>query len=127
MTKTSLVLKAFAGLIAHDLFMTRHRFSALQKRVRQFPLRAAGRRARSIDALQSALDVACCLYPKQVLCLQRSAVLVRMLRHYGIPAHMMIGVQTLPFKAHAWVEVEGQIIHDRLAAREKFHVLEVNE
>jgi hypothetical protein len=38
---------------------------------------------------------------------------------------MVIGVQTMPFKAHAWVEVGGQIVNDRLASREKYLVLEV--
>jgi hypothetical protein len=47
-----------------------------------------------------------------------------MLRRNGIPAHMVIGAQKLPFKAHAWVEVEGHILNDRLASREKFLVLE---
>jgi hypothetical protein len=38
---------------------------------------------------------------------------------------MIIGAQKLPFKAHAWVEVDGEIINDRLASREKFLILEV--
>jgi hypothetical protein len=60
-----------------------------------------------------------------VLCLERSSVLVKMLRRRGLPAHMVIGAQKLPFKAHAWVELDGAIINDRLVSREKFHVLEV--
>jgi hypothetical protein len=38
---------------------------------------------------------------------------------------MIIGAQKLPFKAHAWVEIDGAIIGDRLASRERFLVLEV--
>jgi hypothetical protein len=125
MTKVILLLQSFGGLIAHDLFMTSHRFSSLHERVRQFPVRASNPRAKSIDILVFAFDIACCFYPKRVLCLQRSAVLVKILRRYGIPAHMVIGAQRLPFRAHAWVEVNGEIIDDRVAAREKFLVLEV--
>ena len=125
MTRAILVLQAFAGLVAHDLFMARHRFSSLHERVRRFPLRATGPRTNSLDALASTLDIACCVYPRRVLCLQRSAVLVKILRQNGIPAHMMIGAQKLPFRAHAWVEVNGEIIRDRLASRENFFVLEV--
>jgi hypothetical protein len=36
----------------------------------------------------------------------------------------VIGAQKLPFKAHAWVELDGVIIDDRLASREKFFILE---
>jgi hypothetical protein len=38
---------------------------------------------------------------------------------------MIIGAQKLPFRAHAWVEVDGHILNDRLASREKFLVMEV--
>jgi hypothetical protein len=79
----------------------------------------------AIERAVHALDVACIFYPNPVLCLQRSAVLVTILRKRGAPAQMIIGAQKLPFKAHAWVEVNGRIINDRLASCEKFLVLEV--
>ena len=125
MTETVLILQAYIGLIAHDRFMARHDFAALHRRVRGFTLRRASRGTGETDAIVHALDIACCFYPKRALCLQRSAVLVRMLRRNGIQASMVIAAQKLPFKAHAWVEVNGKIINDRLAARESFLVLEV--
>ena len=125
MARLTLMLQACFALIAHDVFMSRHDFASLHRRVRQCPLRLAPRNAIAPEELSLALDVACCFYPRRVLCLQRSAVLVRMLRANGIPAQMVIGVQTMPFKAHAWVEVGGQIVNDRLASREKYLVLEV--
>jgi hypothetical protein len=125
MTRITRILQAYIGLIAHDLFMSRHEFASLHKRIKAFPLRAVTVDANVTVAVASALDIACCFYPKQALCLQRSAVFVRILRRNGIPAHMVIGAQTLPFKAHAWVEVDGQIINDRLASREKFLRLDV--
>ena len=48
-----------------------------------------------------------------------------MLRVRGTSAHMMIGAQKMPFKAHAWVEVDGHIVDDRLASRGEFVVMEV--
>lgn len=125
MARFILMLQACLALIAHDVFMSRHDFASLHRRVRQLPLQLMPGKAIAPSDAGFALDLACCFYPKRVLCLQRSAVLVRMLRAKGIPAQMVIGVQTLPFKAHAWVEVDGQIINDRLASREKFLVLEV--
>jgi transglutaminase superfamily protein len=125
MTKWSLLVRACIGLVAHDLFMARHDFSSLHRRVRDFGLHATASCADPQAIVGSALDLACCFYPKKVLCLQRSAVLVKMLRQNGVPAQMMIGAQKLPFKAHAWVEVNGKAFNDRLAEREKFLVLEV--
>lgn len=125
MNKLSFVVRAYLALAVHDLFMSCHGFASLHRRVKSFPLRPAKSEVDMVETLTAALDVACCFYPKQALCLQRSAVLVRMLRQNGVPAQMIIGVQKLPFKAHAWVEVNGQIINDRLASREKFLVLEV--
>lgn len=125
MTSMTHTVRAYVELIAHDLFMARHDFASLALRVKDFPLQSNVDQAAATEHITFALDVACCCYPKRALCLQRSAVLVKMLRHNGIPAHMVIGAQKLPFKAHAWVEVDGQIINDRLASRERFLVLEV--
>ncbi|MGA9673049.1 MAG: lasso peptide biosynthesis B2 protein [Terracidiphilus sp.] len=125
MAKAILMLQACLALIAHDVFMSRHDFASLHYRVKRIPLRPVRENATASTDVSFALDVVCCLYPKRVLCLQRSAVLVRMLRTRGIHAQMVIGVQKLPFKAHAWVEVDGQIVNDRLASRERFLVLEV--
>jgi len=125
MTRITLVLQAYIGLIAHDVFMSRHDFASLHRRVKDFPLRVVPTGTSPTQAVCSAFDIACCFYPRQALCLQRSSVLVRMLRLNGIEAQMLIGAQKLPFKAHAWVEVDGHIINDRLASRENFLVLEV--
>jgi hypothetical protein len=125
MTRIDLILRAYFGLIAHDFFMSRHDFASLNRRVREFTLRQGTAGTSATETVRFALDVACCFYPRRALCLQRSAVLVKILRAHGIPAHMVIGAQKLPFKAHAWVEVDGKIVNDRLASREKFLVLEI--
>jgi hypothetical protein len=125
MTDFRLFFQAGIELIAHDIFMARHDFASLHCRVKAFPLRKVASESHAIETVSSSLDIACAFYPKQALCLQRSAVLVKMLRRKGVAARMIIGAQKLPFKAHAWVEVDGNIINDRLAAREKFLVLEV--
>ena len=60
----------------------------------------------------TAVDKAGIWHPKQSLCLQRSAVLVCLLRAFGVPAEMVIGVHKMPFYSHAWAEVEGEVIND---------------
>ena len=71
-----------------------------------------------------AVDLACVFYPKQIFCLQRSAVTVILLRRYKIQAEMVIGAQLLPFKSHAWVEVDGIVVNDKPYMREIYAVLE---
>jgi hypothetical protein len=120
-----LIIEAYIRLVAHDAFMSRHDFRSLHQQVKRFPLRRPRRKTNVAQAVSRALDIACAFYPKQALCLQRSSVLVKMLRRRGEPARMVIGAQKLPFKAHAWVEVDSAILNDRLAEREKFLILEV--
>jgi hypothetical protein len=64
------------------------------------------------------------LYFKQVQCLQRSAATVCVLRQLGVPAELVIGAQPLPFRAHAWVEVRGVVINDKVSATENYAVLD---
>jgi hypothetical protein len=125
MTRFARFVRAYTDLIAYDLFLARHDFASLHRRIGAIPLRRVVPDLNTTEAIATALDVACCFYPKRVMCLQRSATLVRMLRRNGIPASMVIGAQKLPFKAHAWVEVDGQILNDNLASQEKFLILEV--
>jgi len=37
---------------------------------------------------------------------------------------MVIGAQKLPFKAHAWVEVNEQVVNDKPYTREMYAVLD---
>jgi hypothetical protein len=120
-----LILQAYIFLLFHDMFMWRNDFAALHKRVKAFSIRNESSDPQVTEVVSAALDIACCFYPRQALCLQRSSVLVEMLRRHGVRAHLVIGAQKMPFKAHAWVEVDGSVINDRLASREEFLVLEV--
>jgi hypothetical protein len=81
-------------------------------------------RCTSLAELCRAVDLACIWYGKTVLCLQRSAAATCLLRRHGIPAQLVIGTQQIPFNAHAWVEVEGQVVSDRPYMHEMYAVLE---
>lgn len=125
MRKLIMVAEAYVGLIQHDLYMRHRDFAALHATIKAFPTSTRQAVRGTQTATSRALDIACALYPKQALCLQRSAVLIKLLRRRGIPAQMVFGAQKLPFRAHAWVEVHGEVVNDRLASREQFQVLEV--
>ena len=70
------------------------------------------------------MDMACIWYWKQALCLQRSAATACLLKSYGVPAQMVIGAQLMPFRAHAWVEVDGRVVNDKPYAAEVYTVLD---
>lgn len=120
-----LALEAYLRLIAHDLPRPRPDLASLLATIKDCRVRPRRYPTDLVELIAESLDLACAFYPKHALCLQRSVVLVKMLRRRGVPAKIVIGAQKLPFKAHAWVEVSGQIVNDRLASREKFLVLEV--
>lgn len=76
-----------------------------------------------IASVCSAVNRAGIWHPKQSLCLQRSAVLVCLLRAFGVPAEMVIGVHKMPFYSHAWAEVEGEVINDHQNVQNFFQTL----
>ena len=119
-----LVLKAYLKLIYFDLYLARGNFFALYEKVRGYPTGKKAEVAEAIEQICSAVDMACIWYWKEALCLQRSAAAACLLKHYGIPAQMVIGAQQIPFKAHAWVEVDGRVVNDKPYTPEMYAVLD---
>jgi len=119
-----LVAQAYLKLIHFDLCIMRGRFTLLHQRVRDCRVAPTMPSEGTIEMICSSVDMACIWYWKEVLCLQRSAVITCLLRHRGVPAAMIIGAQQSPFKAHAWVEVNGNIVNDKSYMREMYSVLE---
>ena len=119
-----LVLRAYLKLIQFDLYLARGNFAALYGKVRNYSIR---RKVPAPDAVQSicyAVDMACIWYWKEALCLQRSAATACLLKQYGVPAQMVLGTQQMPFKAHAWVEVDGRVVNDKPYTPEMYAVLD---
>ena len=119
-----LVLKAYLQLIRFDFHLARADFAVLYKEVRDEPLRNRTKPVPSIDQVCRAVDIACIWYWKQVLCLQRSAATACLLKRYGWGTEMVIGAQQTPFKAHAWVEVNGCVVNDKSYMSEIYAVLD---
>ena len=107
-----------------DLYLVRGNFAALYGKVRKYPV---GKRAPAPDVVEricAAIDMACIWYWKEALCLQRSAATTCLLKRYGVPAQMVIGVQQMPFKSHAWVEVDGRVVNDKPYVSEVYAVVD---
>jgi hypothetical protein len=118
------VLASWLLLLYFDWLMHFGGFPRVHEAVRQRKVVSRPKTQRSDGDLAHAVDLACVLYFKPVLCLQRSAATALLLRRHGWPASMVIGAQLLPFQSHAWVELGGEVLNDKPYVRETFHVLE---
>jgi hypothetical protein len=118
-----LILKAYLMLIRFDLCLARGNFATLYDKVSSHPVGKTTPAADTVECICSAVDMACIWYWKEALCLQRSAATSCLLKSYGIFAQMVIGAQRLPFKAHAWVEVDGRVVNDKPYVAEMYAVL----
>jgi hypothetical protein len=119
-----LVLRAYLRLIYFDLFLARRDFAAMYEKVRRYPLAGRISVGNAVGEVCSAVDMASIWYWKKVLCLQRSAATVCLLKQAGVEARLVIGAQPMPFRAHAWVEVQGRVVNDKPYMREIYAVLD---
>ena len=119
-----LTLRAYLVLIALDRHLAEGNFGALYGKVRNCPVRNLSRSQPVVERVCAAVDMACIWYWKEVLCLQRSAATTCLLKRYGVAARMIIGAQQIPFRAHAWVEVDGQVVNDKPYMREIYSVVD---
>ena len=119
-----LIVRAYIALIRFDLFLARGDFAGLYDTVRCRTCRAVEFDDDITRKICSAVDLACVWYWKHVLCLQRSAAAACLLRDSGVPAELVIGAQHMPFRAHAWVEVEGRVVNDKSYTNEMYAVLD---
>lgn len=119
-----LAMKAYLKLVQFDLYLARGNFAALYDKVRTCPVGTREPSTGSVEAVCAAVDMACIWYWKEALCLQRSAATACLLKGYGIPARMVIGAQPRPFRAHAWVEVDGRVVNDKPYVPEIYAVLD---
>lgn len=122
--RTSTVV-AFFGLMVAEIIMKVGGFRRLHETVKRWPV---GRNRTDdpelIKALCAAVDRAGRYYPKHALCLQRSAVGTCLLRAEGVAAQMVIGCRKIPFKGHAWIEVNGHVVNDNPKVQAFYKVLD---
>ncbi|HEY6805444.1 MAG TPA: lasso peptide biosynthesis B2 protein [Pyrinomonadaceae bacterium] len=60
---------------------------------------------------------------QQALCLQRSVVIARLLRQRGVAAELVIGAHLMPFKSHAWVEVNRRVVNDSQNVQRYYEII----
>lgn len=113
---------AFLEFVFYEVIRRFGGFYARHKIIRKWPI--ANTRGRSeggeLPEVCEAVHSAAVWYPKQTLCLQKASVTTSLLRQHGFQADMKIGVRKQPFHAHAWVEVDGQVVGDHQNVRKYF-------
>ena len=115
---------AYRELLILEYPLRRRDFTTIYDRIRRTPVRTRLRSGPAAAQICRAVDLASVFYFRRVLCLQRSAATVRLLRRHGFAAQLLIGVQQLPFAAHAWVELDGTVINDKSYISDIYSVLE---
>jgi len=107
-----LTLRALCELVRYDLEMAIFGFGRIQAKLQKgcVPSRVSLDPDKVQANIQTAMGLACSFYCKRVRCLQRSVVLVTLLRRYGTASQLVIGYRSPPFLSHAWAEVRGQAI-----------------
>jgi len=119
-----LIAKAYLQLIRFNSYIVGSNFKGLHKRVRDCGVADKAVEDQTTQRVCYAIDMACIWYWKEVLCLQRSAATACLLKSYGVPATLVIGAQQMPFRAHAWVEVDGKVVNDKAYVLDMYLVLE---
>jgi hypothetical protein len=120
-----LLLESYIHLVRIDILMRLGRVRSIHALVcKTQPASIRDGTATSLTALCHAVDLACVFYPKRVFCLQRSAAATLLLRRYSHKAELVLGAQMIPFRSHAWVEIEGTVVNDKPYMLDIYQVLE---
>lgn len=77
-----------------------------------------------VRLVSESVDIASAWWPVRPRCLRRAAAGVCLLRLRGVPADLVIGIQPVPFAAHAWAEVGGMVVIEQLPTLSNFRVIE---
>jgi transglutaminase superfamily protein/coenzyme PQQ synthesis protein D (PqqD) len=117
-------LSAFLGLSVINIILKLVSFSAFYRMVKRWPVSGESGDLEAVAPVCEAVDKATTWYPKQAMCLQRSAVATCLLRSRGLPAQMVIGCRKIPFKSHAWAELYGLVVNDKEKVQEFYRVLD---
>ena len=122
-TSSGLVVRALSELVRYDLLHALRGFGCISRAVERQRVISQPVHPETEARICDAVTLATCFYWKRVYCLQRSAVTARLLKKWGVDARLVIGYRPSPFFSHAWVEVNGRVVNDSPAYKERMYVL----
>ena len=105
-------LEAYLSLVQVYFILNICGFFGLIKAIKQKRVDCIKVDTKKFDILVAALNRACFYFPIKTKCLEWSAALTFMGLRRKWKCNMEIGVQNLPFAAHAWVTANEQVIAD---------------
>src|SRR5262249_28116077 len=114
---------AYAALLVADLVLRVGGYLRFSRLVRGWPVSRRSR-PQAAAAVCAEVDAAARCYVKRAWSLARSAAATCLLRRSGWPAQLVIGVHEVPFGAHAWVELEGEVVNDDPRVRRYYREIE---
>jgi hypothetical protein len=114
-------LLAFAYM---DVLTRLRRFPGVRRAVIAAQPLAPRPRSPLLWRIVAAVERAASFYYKRRWCLQRSAACAYLLRRSGFAVQWVLGAQILPFIAHAWVELDGEVVNDDPKLTAGFTVLD---
>jgi len=119
-----LLMRAFLGLTLADLSLRSAGFSRLMQRLRVAPRESGSdsMAAKQPERYAHWIEVASRHHLVRARCLHRSLVLHQWLLRDGLASQLRIGVRKegRTLHAHAWVELDGQAIHEHADALAAF-------
>jgi hypothetical protein len=114
---------AFLGIATVNFVLRVLGFNRLCEAIKHWPVHERTGDQETKQQICEAVKKAASWYPRQAMCLQRSAITTCLLRQSGVAADLVIGCRKIPFGAHAWVEVEGEVANDKRQVQEFYKVL----
>lgn len=118
-----LVFRALWLLLRYDLINSTLGFKQVHRAVMRQKIKRSAAPPELEALICDAVSLASCFYFRPVFCLQRSFAATVLLRKYGIEGLLVIGYRPAPFFSHAWVEVDGRVVNDSAAYKERLQIL----
>lgn len=108
-----MVLEAYFSLIKVYFILKVFGFCSLIKAIKRKGKSSCIKKdSKEFNVLVTALNKACFYFPVRTKCLEWSAALAFMGLRRKYKCNIEIGVQNLPFAAHAWVKANDEVIAD---------------
>jgi hypothetical protein len=118
------VADAAANLAYFVITLKLFGFGAARRLVTKVPIATRRWDEKAVTVATRAVDLACVYSPRKIQCLERAAVMTRILRRKGVPAYLVIGVRPIPFNGHAWVEINGNVAYGGIDGMKHYQIID---
>jgi hypothetical protein len=120
------IMRAFLAFCVVDLVLMTRGYMMVRRWLSRLHVHQEAGAVATVDVERTlaAVEHAAVYYPRETMCLHRSAVATWLLRRDAVPAYLVIGIRHTPFYAHAWVEIDGKVVNDRSSVQQQYPEME---